>query len=299
LKKTQKGERSISVDEEDIQTLIKLGLNGAQAKIYLTLTTLGAANVKQIAQTAKIDRGETYRQLEQLQQKNIVEKILNTPNEYKPMPLNNTLKLLIKQKNQESIQTQKKAKAMLKKAAHYSDTNKELENKISIIPKNEYLKQYITGIYERAQKEIIWYTQIERIPATITLYYQANKKALDRGIQLRTIAELNKPTDQALKFIQRFKNENPNFHIKYVKPTLLTTFAICDGKELDIFTQAAKSTTDSPALYTNNPQITKPLKEFFELKWNTATKKPPTKRQIDSLSNTYRVDDRHSTSPPP
>lgn len=89
--------------------MVKLGLNSSQAKIYLTLVSLETANVKKIAQNAKIDRGEVYRQLWILQNKSLVEKILTIPNEYRPMPLKKTFEIMFQQKKIENEVLQKKS----------------------------------------------------------------------------------------------------------------------------------------------------------------------------------------------
>jgi len=237
---------------------------------------LGVATAKQIAQTAGIDRGEIYRQLEILQEKSLVEKILNVPNEYKPMPINEAIGVLIQRRDEENAEIRQKVKALLNKRAD-ADILKEWESKISIIPWHDYLKKYISEANERVQKEWLWFTQIERIPIVITTHYKSFKKALDRGVRWHAIAELNEPTDQIVEFIQKFRKENPNFAIRFAIPTLLVTFAILDSKELDFFTKVAKGAADSPALYTNNPQIVKVIKEFFELRWKTAITEYPKK----------------------
>ena len=63
--------------------------------------------------------------------------------------------------------------------------------------------------------------------------------------------------------------------MRYVNPTLLCTFAIRDGEELDIVFEEHKGLTDSPALLTNNLKIVNLVKDYFELRWNAAMKEYP------------------------
>jgi len=257
---------------------VRIGLSFSQARIYLSLISLGAADAKRIAQTAGIDRGEAYRQLESLQKRGLVEKILKIPNDYKPMALNEAIGTLIQQKNREKTETQQRVKALLKKDIYYNTSIEE--SKFSIIPEEDYLRHYIIKANERAQNEWLWFTQIERIPIAITNYYASYKKALDRGVRWRTIAELNKPTDDVLEFIRKYTEQNPNFTIRFVDPSLLVTFAIRDNKELDFFTERAKGLADSRALYSNNPCLISLIKDYFEIRWNTAMTKYPKKRAL-------------------
>lgn len=127
-----------SFDDEDTQTLVKLGLNSSQARIYLTLISLGVANARKISQTAGIDHAETYRQLEVLQKKGLIGKILGFPNEYNPINLNDGIKALFEHRNKENIEIQQKAEEMLKKGV-YTDTLKEEKSKISILPDDYFV----------------------------------------------------------------------------------------------------------------------------------------------------------------
>jgi|WetSurMetagenome_2_1015567.scaffolds.fasta_scaffold353427_1 sugar-specific transcriptional regulator TrmB len=264
-------------DEEDTQTLVNLGLNGSQAKIYLALISLGVANAKKIAQTAGIDGGEVYRQLESLQKKGLVEKILNTPNQYKSMALNEALELLVGRKNREDAKIRQKIKVLLRKGDRvHEDALKEEEAKFSIIASNEYRIRRMTKVHDWIEKEILWFTQIERVPVSLTIYYEAMKKASARGVRWRAIAELNKkPTDRTLEFIKKFKEENPYFDLRFSASPSLVTFSICDDRELFFSTAEVKGAAGSKTLCTNNPQLIRLTKEYFELKWNTAIKEYP------------------------
>ena len=264
----------VTFDEEDVQTLVELGLNRSQAKTYLTLVSLGVAEAKKIAQIASIDRGEAYRQLDILQEKSLVEKVLGVPIAYKPIALNEALDILLQRKSRETCEIQQKAEALSEKG-RFGEALSEKGFRISVVPKSEYLVHYVTGFIDLAEKEIIWYTQVERIPLTLTHYSEAHKKAMVKGIRYRIIAELSKPTDQILKFIGEYTKRNPNFAIRFAKTELLVTFAIRDGIEMDFFTEPAGGLANSPALCTNNPQLIKVLTDYFELRWAAAMTEYP------------------------
>jgi hypothetical protein len=83
---------------------------------------------------------------------------------------------------------------MLLKKSKKATQVQEDQIRFSIIPPDEYRIQYATRAYERIEKEMRWMTQIERIPVTITSYSDAMKKAFDRGVRWRAIAELTRPS---------------------------------------------------------------------------------------------------------
>ncbi len=264
-------------DKEDVQTLVKLGLNVSQTKIYLALVSLGTANAKKISQTAKIDNAEVYRQLEKLCEKALIEKILKNPTEYKPFTLNEATEILLKNRKKEDEKIRKEVKILLTKI---ENTKLEIyeEDKISIIPKDAYRIQNTLKELKRAQKEVLWYTQIERIPVTITYYGEQWVDNFARGVKHRTIAELNKPTENVISFIREYKEKNPNFDIRFVNPNLLITFGIFDNKIMHFSTDRLTGVANSRILCTNNAQLIKVNKEYFELRWKSAMKEAPKKR---------------------
>ncbi len=264
-------------DDKDVLTLVKLGLNGSQAKIYLALVSLGVADAKKVAQIARIDRGEAYRQLEILQKKALVEKILNIPNEYKPIAFKETLRMLIQQKNRENAEMQQRVKMLLEKGVCAGTLNEE-DSKTSIVPE-DYSIRRVPNLYEHLQKEELWYTQIENVPVAINLWSELFKKAFVRGVRLRTIAELNKPTEAILKLVQSYAKENPNFFIRFVNPTLLTSFGVFDDKEMCMYTEKKTDCAKRPQLTTTNPVLIEIVKDYFELRWKTAMTEYPKKME--------------------
>ncbi len=257
----------------------------SQAKVYLTLNALGTASAKRIAENARIDRGEVYRQLESLEKKGLVARVLGIPNEYKSMALDQALQILINQKNKENLELQQKANALLKKDTQIT-THKEEEFEFSIIPANDYRIQHMTKVHDWIQKEILWHTQIERVPVAITIYSEAMKKASTRGVRWRAIAELTStPTDRALEFIKTYRKENPNFDIRFSTSISLVTFSLCDEKELIFSTTEVKGAAGSQTLCTTNPQLIRVTKDFFEFKWNAAIKEYQKDRHQQELKN--------------
>ena len=270
------GDRLNPFNDDDAQTLVKLGLTFSQAKIYLTLLALGTTDVKKIAQIAGVDRGEVYRQIEVLLKKDLLEKIIEIPNKFKPIVLNEAIKTLVQQKNKENVELDQKVKKLLEKGVN-SDQITFDDSRISIIP-SDHSKRQLPKRYEHLQKEEVWYTQIENIPFCLDLWDNTFKKAFSRGIKLRAIAELNQPTEAIFKLVQNYGKENPNFILRFDKPTLLTSFAVYDETEMTIYTEkksGASLELERPVLWTTNPVLIGVFKDYFELRWKNAMTKYP------------------------
>jgi sugar-specific transcriptional regulator TrmB len=258
--------------DNDIQTFVKLGLSLSQARIYLTLISYGNANAKEISQATAIDPGEVYRQLDKLCDNGLVQKILNIPNKYEPINLKDTINMLVEQRNKENKQILIQIEEILEKKIG-GPIEREVERILvsgSAITFNQIVK-----IYELLENELLWYTQIERVPMSVNSLYDSMKKALSRGVKWRVIAELNKPTKEIFAYIKDYQRKNSNFEIRFVNSKLNVIFGIQDGKSMSLYTEVPKMFTDSQLLITNNSQLVKIVKAYFEIIWQNASSKYP------------------------
>ncbi len=263
-------------DDEDLETLVNLGLSINQAKIYFTLLSLGCTTAKKIAQIMQMDNGDVYRRLENLMKKGFVEKVVLTPNKYKPVPLQVAIKGLVESKNKEYAEMQKRIKVLLEKEIK-PVIAEEKDYSFLIIPRNEPRKQYIYKMNERAEKEWVLYTQIGRYPIALSGYYEVNRKTMERGVKHRVLLELNNPTGKIGKLIQEYQKKNPNLELRYTDTNTLVTFAICDEKVMDISTEELNGLANSQMLVTDNPQLVKVVYDYFNLRWETAMREYPKK----------------------
>ena len=85
-------------EKDSINLLIQVGFTETQAKLYLTLINLGKTDAKTLSKQANVPRQATYRALGELQEKGLVEKIISLPQEYKAVPLQDGLAIMVKEK---------------------------------------------------------------------------------------------------------------------------------------------------------------------------------------------------------
>jgi sugar-specific transcriptional regulator TrmB len=262
------------VNEDYVQTIVKLGLSISQAKIFLTLICMGAANAKQICQTVKMDNADVYRHLEALQKKGLVEKVLKFPYEYKAIALNESLKILMKEKDEEDRRIQRKAKALLKNLTMTPIQEKDF--KLSIIPQKIAAKRFVTTEHKN-MKEVYLYSQIETFPRWIFKFGRFWKEGIGRNNgQVHAIAELNNPADadNIVKYIKEYSQKNSFFNCRFTRSRLLITFGVQifrvqkeKDEALFIYTESATAHEVKEILWTNNPLLLNAYKELFELKW--------------------------------
>ena len=108
---------------DNIDKLRNLGLTPLQAKIYITLVKCGKQKVQKIAEKIGTDRANTYQGISQLQKRGLVRKILGSPVIYEAVSLQESIKLLLKQKEIEYT-----TKKMLKHYySHFNRAKREME----------------------------------------------------------------------------------------------------------------------------------------------------------------------------
>ena len=98
---------------EKIRTLTDRGLTSAQSKIYLTLLKMGHTSIGKIALDSRVARPDTYRVVSELQELGIVEKIVASPTEVKPLPIEDAINILMLRKTKENLEVSKRANKLV------------------------------------------------------------------------------------------------------------------------------------------------------------------------------------------
>jgi sugar-specific transcriptional regulator TrmB len=261
----------LAIQEEDAQTLTRLGLTSSQAKVYLALLKLEKATGKTLSKRSKVARQEAYRILAELQEKGLVEKIIAMPTEFKPIPLEDCLHILIERKKNEVSETQEKATKLLKtfKGKNSKNTLQEEESQFILVPEKGAYLQKIRKVFENSQTSIDGITTLKRFRSIMPIFGEDIKKALKRGVKMRIITE--KPEDEnSLPEIAKALKQNPLFRVRYILTPLLALLSIIDKKEVTIVTSARAGLDESTTLWSNNPSLVAVSRDYFEIAWVTA-----------------------------
>ncbi|MGF3522092.1 MAG: TrmB family transcriptional regulator [Candidatus Bathyarchaeia archaeon] len=104
--------------EQNAEMLSSFGLTRKQAKVYLSLVSLGTATVSEIYNHSKIRREEVYRILPKLEKMGLIEKTLNTPVRLRATSVENALSILIK--NEEERVKKRVMELITKKQSFWS-----------------------------------------------------------------------------------------------------------------------------------------------------------------------------------
>ncbi|MCW4006249.1 MAG: helix-turn-helix domain-containing protein [Candidatus Bathyarchaeota archaeon] len=263
--------------EDDIQTLVRLGLNGVQAKIYLGLLRTGLAKAQEIAKASGVARPDVYRTLAQLQEIGLVEKMVTTPIKFKALPINYGLQMLLKQREKENTDIQKKASQLIKS---YQNTDENLVPQTSdaqfvLIPKKETIVHTVQEIAKKTQTHMYFMTPLKKLLPLIINHPDIFSAATKRGVNVQILTE--KPEEKTdLTKPTRELNKHPNFELRMILTPLNVDFGIFDDQKILLSTAAKTNPTQAPAIFSNNPDIIELAKNYFEIAWITAIETKPT-----------------------
>ena len=251
--------------DEDAKLLTRLGLTELQAQVYLTLTKMGKATLRDLSAAAKTDRANVYRVITRLQELNLIEKFLSTPTMFRALPLADGFKMLLEKKDQEHNEIKAKTKEML---SRYRKVSPEIVgediSEFILVPDGRLTKRKVAEMVSSNQKThdiLIYWSDFK---------FQANAvasmwtKVLLRGVKVRIIVFLEK-TERVPPNILGLR-KYPNFEVRMASSPPKVTLSIIDGKETLISVTPSISPR-KPGLYVNNHGVVGLVQDYFELAW--------------------------------
>jgi sugar-specific transcriptional regulator TrmB len=250
------------------KTLRELGLSLLQARVYLALVKLCAhSSVKATSVCSKVARQDVYRTITELRELGLVEMVIGNPSLFKAIPLQETVAILMKKKNQRTQVLMAEAKELFNYFAKNKETGINQENhQFILVPKKEVLRSRIKKTIEGAKESILISTPWRESTQWLYTLHESWQFALNKGVKIRWITEKQASPCFADE-ITRSLIIHPNFTLRTDAASLKTRFGIYDDKEAFITVLDAPNAGGSPALWSNNPAILFILKDYFEIKW--------------------------------
>lgn len=261
----------ILFEHEDTQTLTKLGLTGSQAKVYLALIKLGKANARTLWKAVKVSRQDVYRLLTELREIGLIEKILETPTEFKAVSIEDGVSILIERKTKEVFGLQKEGDSLIQKfkESNLSVTLEPDESQYILIPEGEVLALRLNKAIESTQKSIDIISSMKSFAKGLYFTVEELNKALRRGVKIRWV--INKPEDpKSWSEIVQALTKNPHFKIRTIPNSPYVRFGVCDKKEVFMAFFPKRDVLESPTLWSTNISFVKMVQSFFDTIWSTA-----------------------------
>lgn len=254
---------------KEVQTLTEFGLTPSQAKVYLTLVSLGGDSKAQtIYKFSKVARQDIYRILNELQQIGLVEKVIAQPMKFKAITLEGATTILLKREERSFSALKSKAKELLEK------TNGEITNAVTqqvgdrfaIITDLDAIAHRAKDSIANSKQKIDHITPYRELAPWLAYLSDALSNALNRGVEIRWITELPQNLEEFPEIIQKYL-ENAHFKFRIALFDLEAKVVIFDKKETIMALSTECKIGEAPALWSDNPCLTSMIAEYFEAIW--------------------------------
>jgi sugar-specific transcriptional regulator TrmB len=259
------------IKKQYTETLKSLGLNGTEARVYLSLLFLGQSKAKTIWKTSKINRQDIYRTLNELGRKGLIEKIVTSPATFRALPLQDGLTTLLKERAKEYETLKKKAKELnVNFPVKPNQTNEKNECEYVIVSSKNTLMHKLedAGILTKDNINIIdsfdnLKRRMMKDSEIVTLLFQ-------KKVKLRCI--INKPREgqNLAGILGQERNQNGQVEVRLIPEEPLTTLRIDDKKRV-LVRVSAQASEESHLLYSDSPCLVAVFQDYFERLWSEAT----------------------------
>jgi PAS domain S-box-containing protein len=245
-------------------TLIDLGLNGSQARIYLALLQRGISSIREASLASGLSRPEAYRSIISLESLGLVERIITSPTKYKTLELDEALEILLGRKKKEIQELNKKAAAFYDNCKRLTVPNTEdmVDTDFVLIPQGEPFVNKVKKITDGANQSVYAMLSKKRLLPWL-LNYDTIEKALARGLKVQILTEASaKMPQDTIKTLRKY-----DFEIRYTPLPISVSFRLFDGKEALLATDANSDFSRSPAVWSNNKCMIELMQSYFETAW--------------------------------
>lgn len=256
--------------DRDVEALTGLGLTALQARIYLAIASLEKATIKAISENADTARQEIYRATSELQQKGLVEKIIVAPVEYRAIPLQDAINVLLQRAHQKNLATHEKAMELLRRANEKSITaERHEEHQLILIPKKEASRRRFGNALRGTAVSVdgIFYGKGYR--DVITNAVELWKKSLEKGVKVRLIVYEPQEEKAVARILQTLKKKG-SFSIRYTLHPPPATLAIFDGEKTLITISPTPDPLETSGLWVKNSSLAIMAQDYFDLLWRAS-----------------------------
>jgi len=270
-------------DKKLFETLRELGLSRREAEIYLFLWKKGSQKAYNIAAYLNIDRAQTYRTLNSLKEKGIVEVTIEAPTRYAATPIEPLIESLIKTKKTELARLENEKQEIINyfKSLHKLPIGQEYPiAKLKVIVGKDGIFTKVLQMAREAKKELLELTtssgliheDTAEVPDTIIKV--AREK---RNVQFKILVNISKENLNIIKrILKKIPKKNTNIELRHTDlgSEFYPRFLIADEEETMLYvTSQGESSTpwqEDTGLWITSKMFASPLKASFLEIWRSA-----------------------------
>ena len=268
---------------EATEALERVGLGRYEALVFLNLARAGAATAGEVARASGVNRVQTYRALESLEGRGLVEVTLDRPRRYAARALNDVFDMIADEKRSELEKLDGIRKALLEEWPRLSGRTREPPSvRLQVIKGRAQIYRTLQRFIAGAKEEVLAFTTTKGLRRS----YRAGINevllaAIRRGVKPRLAADVNEAN---AVLMARVAEDVPLRHVERQR----ARFIIVDREAILAFLIQDERTIrgeGETALWTNSPDFVKAHLEFFEKAWGAGM---PARDRFHQLRQTAR-----------
>src|SRR2546425_2741433 len=247
------------------EALRQIGLSRYEAVVFINLARAGAATAGDIARLSGVNRVQTYRALESLEGRGLVEVTLDRPKRYAARALNEVFDMMEEEKRSELESLDSIRKGILEAWPKLSGEGRESASvRLQVIKGRGQIYKALRRFVGTAKKEVLAFTTTKGIQRS----YRAGLNevlvaAMRRGVKPKLLADIDKTNAALMAQVARYV---PLRHVERRRGR----FTIVDRESIFAFLVQDERTIrgdGETALWTNSPDFVRAHGEFFEQPW--------------------------------
>ncbi|MEM3384167.1 MAG: helix-turn-helix domain-containing protein [Nitrososphaeria archaeon] len=270
-------------DKKLFGLLRELGLSGREAEVYLFLWKKGPQKAHSIASYLNIDRAQTYRLLNNLKEKGMIEVTIEAPSRYVATPIEPLIESLLKTKKTEVAHLENKKQEIINyfKSLQKLPISQEYPiAKLKVIVGKDGIFAKIIQMAEDAKKEFLELTtssgliQEDIAGVTDKILAIAREK---RSIQFKILVNIIKENISIVKRILKvIHTKNTNIELRHIElgSPFYPRFVVMDEEETILYvpsqSELSKPSQEDTGLWITSKMFATPLKTSFLEIWRNA-----------------------------
>ncbi len=256
-----------------MQTLADLGLTVLQARVYIALTKTGTSTGRATAKMAKVASQDVYRVLSELQEKGFVEKIIAKPNRYKPIPIEEGLSMLLERRDQQTMALERECEE-ISRAIKGMAGKKEVRGEIGdfiLIPQKEPIENNFVKMWHTSKVSVDMINYFQEGIVGHERKFELEVEALDRGVKIRDILYRSETPYRLPASVLALQKRKPQFSLRLTQRPPPAIIVVKDNREVFISTMTRVHTLAQPYLWSNNLNLVRLTKQWYNMLWEKAT----------------------------
>jgi HTH-type transcriptional regulator, sugar sensing transcriptional regulator len=250
---------------EAASALERIGLSHYEALVFVNLARAGAATAREIARATGVNRVQTYRALEGLEGRGLIEVTLDRPKRYAARALNDAFETIANEKRAELESLDAIRKSLVGAWARPSPGGRQAPSvRLQVIKGRTQIYQALRRFVGTAKREVLAFTTTKGIQRS----YRAGVnevliEAMRRGVKPKLIADVDRSNSSLMSQVARAV---PLRHADRQRGR----FIIVDRNSIFAFLVQDERTIRGEAetaLWTNSPDFVRAHIEFFEQAW--------------------------------